>query len=175
NIYDRLGLKNVKVQNLGLSDQTQELSAIVPVYPSGDKNYYRVQIKEVENNENILTLKLKCVSLDEFWDGLNVNNPITFIKIDVEGHELSVIRGSITTLKKFKPALLVEVSGNPDDPISEAFLVFSILLDIGYYAYWFDGTQLRKRCTNDRSINYFFLTENHLSKVYHTLQVQPNK
>lgn len=40
-------------------------------------------------------------------DSLNLNQ-IDFIKIDVEGMELDVLKGGIETIKKFKPVLLVE-------------------------------------------------------------------
>jgi len=36
--------------------------------------------------------------------------PPEFIKIDVEGHELSVLRGARETLSKYRPSLLLEVS-----------------------------------------------------------------
>ena len=42
-------------------------------------------------------------------DNLQFENPISFIKIDVEGHEMEVIEGAIETITKNKPILLVEI------------------------------------------------------------------
>jgi len=35
---------------------------------------------------------------------------VDFIKIDVEGHELEVLRGSRETLEKYHPILMVEIT-----------------------------------------------------------------
>lgn len=40
-------------------------------------------------------------------DSLNIDN-VMLIKIDVEGHELEVLQGAISTLEKFKPVILLE-------------------------------------------------------------------
>jgi hypothetical protein len=37
-----------------------------------------------------------------------MNKPITFIKLDVEGHELSALEGMKKTLLKYKPLVWVE-------------------------------------------------------------------
>ena len=42
-------------------------------------------------------------------DNFKFSNKISFIKIDVEGHELKVIDGAKETLKKHKPNLLIEI------------------------------------------------------------------
>ena len=42
-------------------------------------------------------------------DNFNFTNKISFIKIDVEGHEIEVIEGGKLMIKKNKPVLLVEI------------------------------------------------------------------
>jgi FkbM family methyltransferase len=51
-----------------------------------------------------------------------------FIKIDVEGAELQCLRGSIETLKSFRPKLMVEVTHQKE-------AVFSLMLELGYATY----------------------------------------
>jgi FkbM family methyltransferase len=51
--------------------------------------------------------KKKCVTLDE-----EIKQEIDLIKIDVEGAELQVIEGAMATIKRFKPAIILEY--NPD-------------------------------------------------------------
>lgn len=51
-------------------------------------------------------LSCPAVALDTFSAS---NRPPTFVKIDVEGGELMVLKGAQTTLRSFRPTLLVEI------------------------------------------------------------------
>jgi len=90
---------------------------------------------------------------------------IDFIKCDVEGHELSVVRGAEQTIKKFGPAWLIEICSNPDLPSSSASRVIVKLREWGYELYIYDGQKLRKRNLGERCLNYFFLQKKHLPLV----------
>lgn len=52
-------------------------------------------------------LEVEAAPLDHFIDEFG---PVRFISIDTEGHEPFVLRGCVETLKKFRPAVVVEVS-----------------------------------------------------------------
>ncbi|MGE4221277.1 MAG: FkbM family methyltransferase [Alphaproteobacteria bacterium] len=54
-----------------------------------------------------------------------------FIKVDVEGMEIDVLRGASGTLRRFRPLLYLE---NDRDRQSEALL--TLLLGVGYRLYW---------------------------------------
>lgn len=49
---------------------------------------------------------------------------ISFIKIDVEGHEIEVLKGAINTLRQYSPRVLVEVK---DENIQQVFSFFQKL------------------------------------------------
>lgn len=68
--------------------------------------------------------EIEIITLDEYAMQLE---SIDFIKIDVEGFELNVIKGAINTLKKFKPFLFVECF----DPETRRTIV-ELLTKIGY-------------------------------------------
>ena len=92
-------------------------------------------------------------------------NNITFIKCDVEGHELSVIKGASQLLAKCRPAWLIEISGHLYDGGSPAGELFRYLRRHDYAPYWFNGQKLIKATPGDKSINYFFLHPSHLAQL----------
>jgi FkbM family methyltransferase len=66
---------------------------------------------------------------------------LDFIKIDVEGHELSVLRGAASLLERCMPPVLIEIEQRHlDGPISE---VFYELEKLGYQVFYIDQSVLR--------------------------------
>ena len=59
-------------------------------------------------------------------DGLDINETIGLVKIDVEGFEISVIKGMMNTLKRHRPFITIEIN---DNNYNEACL---LLERIGY-------------------------------------------
>jgi hypothetical protein len=47
---------------------------------------------------------VSCHRLDDIYKGR-----VSLIKIDVEGHELEVLKGAENTIKKYMPTLLIEI------------------------------------------------------------------
>jgi FkbM family methyltransferase len=69
------------------------------------------------------------------------DRPIDFIKIDVEGHEIAVLRGAATVLRKYLPPMLIEIEQRHlDHPIAD---VFKEIEGVGYTLYFIDGPALR--------------------------------
>lgn len=86
----------IKPINIGLSDvlTTGEISDFSPT------NIGATSIRKSKDGS------LKLNKLD------NINIPegrVDFVKIDVENHELFVLRGAIETLKKYKPIIFIEM------------------------------------------------------------------
>jgi len=77
---------------------------------------------------------------------------ISFIKIDVEGHELEVLRGSTETLKHHRPNLLVEIEQRHSAvPISETL---NFITSQGYRGEFLDRDQnLQPLATFDPAIH----------------------
>jgi len=77
------------------------------------------------------------VRLDDEVD----QTPIDFIKIDVEGHEVSVLRGAAEVLRKYLPPMIIEIEQRHlDHPIAD---VFAEITGLGYSLYFIDGPALR--------------------------------
>jgi FkbM family methyltransferase len=158
----KLRLDNVEPLNVAVSDSQRIVTMAIPYDSSGAEIHYRASIvtNPVEKGK-IETANVHATTIDTRF--LSESGTISFIKCDVEGHELACIKGATKFLARSQPAWLIEVSGEPDDTNSAAHSVFKILRDRGYFAWWYDGGKLRKRRPGDKSTNYFFLTDNHIN------------
>lgn len=88
------------IEKVAISDvpQTLKLSA----YDQGRNNFW-----VVNDDKSHPTLDVSAIPLDD-WCAAGEGRVPGAIKIDVEGHELSVIRGARQSLAKHRPALVVE-------------------------------------------------------------------
>lgn len=160
----KLHLENVEPLNIAISDSQTVVTMALPYDPSGAETHYRASVVEDHLCRNKRqTAKVQATTIDSMF--LSVSKRISFIKCDVEGHELPCIKGARNFLARSQAAWLIEVSRDPDSADSTAHRLFEILSNTGYIAWWFDGTELKKRQPGDRSTNYFFLKEEHISAV----------
>ena len=103
------GLKKlgVKYLQLGLSDKIGELELILPKAKSNSKGasfYKEINFNKL-SEEEILKIKVPVTTLDTLFP----DTVFDVIKIDVQGAELDVINGGISTLSK-SSYIIVEVS-----------------------------------------------------------------
>lgn len=151
-------LKNVSAFGVALSSREGSVTMEIPDWAGGGENYYQSRIVSPGSAQGGLKrVEVTSRQLDEFSANLAEKN-LAFVKIDVEGHELDVLRGAGRVLQQHRPAMLVEASGDPDGSEGSVISVFRLLMDMDYSPYWFDGNNLRPRRKHDRSTNYFFLT-----------------
>ncbi len=66
------------------------------------------------------------ITIDEVVKQFFPDKGPDFIKIDVEGHELEVLKGALKTLKERKPLLLIEVMNHNNDSVRR------LLGEVGY-------------------------------------------
>ena len=96
-----------------------------PLMPGGSK----VVVQENSPGANV-----RVTTLDRDIEELRLPAP-TFIKIDVEGFELDVLRGAAQTLARERPAVFVEIHGETlAGKRSNAAAVVQFLRDAGYAA-----------------------------------------
>lgn len=165
-------LANATAFNVALSDVEKTVSMVIPVGEHGGENIYRARIEERSEREG-RKFSVTAQPLDRLIETLPAPGvcieidtiKIDAIKIDVEGAELQCIRGALQTITRDHPALLIEVSDDPDDLNSDAFQLFSILSNLSYEPYGWDGNILKKRSKQDAFIDYFFLMPQHVEML----------
>ena len=73
-------------------------------------------ITETNDNNSDYDI-LQAYSLDDFIEdsSYELNGKIGFIKADIEGEEIKLLKGSVETIKKYKPRLAICLYHNPFD------------------------------------------------------------
>jgi FkbM family methyltransferase len=99
---------NMTVYGLALSETTGEAELHIPVL-AGDRLAELASLG-VAANRDALSYERVRVRLEPL-DGLLAGqlSKLTFIKCDVEGHELAVLRGADRALREARPSLLIEI------------------------------------------------------------------
>lgn len=82
------------------------------------------------SNQVTSEIKFKVLTLDSYVQQNNLQQ-VDLIKIDVEGHEESVLLGAEKTIKKFKPDIIIEVLDNNQGRTIQQF--FSAINEYRYY------------------------------------------
>jgi len=124
-------LQNVTVEACGVSDAAGVLTLAVP---GSDPTSPAASFENaVMNRGPHHTYEVSVVRLDDYFQ--NETRHIGAIKIDVEGHELAVLRGALLLIQKNKPVIVCEsenqhiTSGRVED-------VIQFILNLGYEG-WF--------------------------------------
>src|SRR5215467_419836 len=168
-VVRRLCLRNVELFNYAVSEKDGWASMDIPLHQYGGSNFYMARIVSKESSPNPLaSFVVLCRSLDSLL--LNrLATAVSFLKCDVEGHELAVLKGGSRFFERNKPAMMIEVAGTAEMQDSPNNEFFSIMKGYGYKPYWYDGKKLRERKRGQWSVNYFFLQPVHITELSHLL------
>tara|TARA_B100001287_G_scaffold23729_1_gene17282 strand:- start:173 stop:826 length:654 start_codon:yes stop_codon:yes gene_type:complete len=101
-----LSINNFELFPFGLGDKTIKSFVGNDKWAMDKFGYAAFNAKVIENkngNENVTTL-----------DTFNLKN-ISFIKIDVEGYELNLLKGALNTIEKNKPLIFIEKKKDYDN------------------------------------------------------------
>ena len=129
----RLRLPNVEVFSEALSDTGGEAVLSIPIMRSG--HVLASLEKDVldKTGAPVQALDIRKRTLDD----LRLDS-VSLLKIDTEGHEEKVLKGSLETLKKCKPSIVIEIEERHNKGgISR---IKALLSDIGYRGFFiFEG------------------------------------
>jgi FkbM family methyltransferase len=107
NLIENLGqnnFKNIRHFNLGLGSIKEELP--LKINSPSNRGGNRIDKKNTMGSSLI-----KIERLDHILEKEQINN-VDLIKIDVEGFELEVLKGSKKTIERYMPSLYIEVDDN---------------------------------------------------------------
>lgn len=83
----------------------------------------------VTGKESADVVKIQVTSIDNVLKG----EPVTFIKLDIEGSELEALKGARESIQKWKPTLAISVYHKPEDIITIPTIIKEI--EPGYKLY----------------------------------------
>lgn len=130
---------NVRFRPVAVSDLVGSADLQVPVFGSRLVTAQSSLAHGFDGQRGVRVEKVTVptVRLDDEVGGRRVD----LVKIDVEGHEMSVLRGASAMLREYLPPMLIEIEQRHlDCPIGE---IFAEIADIGYVLYFIDGAVLR--------------------------------
>ena len=142
NILKNLDIGNVTAFNMALGSENGEAEISLPRV-GGNVDYALATLRTLgaDEYEKIDTQKVKISKLNDFESQIDFNR-IDFVKIDVEGFEMQVLRGMDRLIDQRKPTLLIEIEQRHNPGYRE---VFAYLGAHGFEPYYTeDGVVLRK-------------------------------
>ena len=116
-----VNIGNVISHCCGISDKVEELDIALP---QSSNNSGAWSIVDFQNQSGVTTVSNKFLPLDAILHDTSMN--IDLIKIDVQGYEMPVLRGSEEILQRCSPVVLVEMHQNTDE-------ITQFLTDAGYF------------------------------------------
>ena len=128
---------DTRVLHAAVSDKLGKLDLKVPINQKNQQITARASISDVPLKYlgGGCAVEVESITIDS----LNLHD-IGFIKIDVEGHELEVLKGAVKSLKKFSPMLQIEVEQRHISYPMEK--VFEFLDSLGYAGFFLENQQL---------------------------------
>ena len=158
-------ISNISLYNLAASDSNGEINLKIPsrnksIFKTNYEELYKLGAATIHNENKIKefdSIKVKKAKLDDILN----DKIISFIKIDVEGHEKEVIDGSKEIINKNKPTLLVEIEErHTNRPVNDTI---KFINDLGYNSYYvhqgsFLSTNELENINSEN--NFIFLSKN---------------
>lgn len=127
--------QNINPVNIGLSSAAEkaELFSYETDTVTGHATLYNAVLKDVHRRDDILSQNIDLITLYEFCRQENIY-AIDFLKIDTEGHELSVLQGAKEMTENGKISI-IQFEFNEMNVISRVFLkdFFELLPSYKFY------------------------------------------
>jgi FkbM family methyltransferase len=131
-------LSNVTIVESGLSAEEGRETLHIPIKKRGTLGFGLAHLGADVSGRAVQSYSIALTTLDKFAAENNLTR-LDFLKADIEGWELHMLKGGIETIHRLRPSLLLEISphqlaragATPED-------IFTTLLPRGYVAYFTD-------------------------------------
>src|SRR5688572_101378 len=126
------GRNNVRVRQLAVGELEGSLTLLGdPLMPGGTSGDPAVA-RQIKGATSATTVTVPVVTLDNDIPAHRLPAP-DFVKIDIEGMELPALRGMASTLKRYRPALYMEMHGaTVEQKDANVRAIVDFVLGLGY-------------------------------------------
>lgn len=122
------GATNIRLNNVALADQPGRLQLFLPA------EGVSASFQPHSSMSKCTVLEADVTTLDSYTQQAGFAR-LDFLKADIEGAELLLLKGGRQTLQRFKPTLLLEIQAHSTRLFGhEPVAVFNFLKDLGYKA-----------------------------------------
>lgn len=122
-------IDNVRLVKFGLGSE----ETVVRMYQDCPTNSGANRVLGNDSQSDVGIEKITVKVLDDFLPSEENLERIDFVKIDVEGYEMNVLKGAKKTLLKYKPKLFIEIDdANLKKQGSSAAELLTFLTDLSY-------------------------------------------
>ena len=128
---------NISIYNYGLAESNESLTFKIPYNNIGSGS-------QKNTAQNHYTEKVNFKNYDQLFD-----EEISYVKIDVEGNELNVIKGMEKSIIKYKPIISFEMRGYNDNSKSD---LIKKLNNLGYFEFYVPKNHYIKRLISSSNI-----------------------
>jgi FkbM family methyltransferase len=135
--------RNVEIHRVALSDAAGEAELHVPTLDrafAGPRAIHPMASLGVPENRSTDAHETARVERARLDDVVGDDVPVSFVKADVEGHELALLRGAEGLLSRRAPLFIEIEQRHQDTPIED---VFELLEGHGYEGFVLEGASLR--------------------------------
>lgn len=157
------GLPNIHLHKVALSEKEGTAEFFFNKQESG-----ATSMRNIRETEKAVSLTVRTERLDDFAVRSGIKK-LDFIKCDVEGAELFVLRGGLETIKQHKPIIFIEMlrkwAAKFDYHPNE---IISLLGQQGFDCYAIDGEKLLFLASMDDSVmttNFFFVHKSRKGEI----------
>ena len=153
-------LANVTIVPYGLDEHSGSATLSVPLKPSGSVGFGLSHFGADDRGRPVISETVRLTTLDDFAAHARLAR-LDFIKADIEGWELHMLRGAAQVLANHRPAILLEVADNYLHRAGDSnATLWRFLAAVGYRARpVIDGTAGPVASCLDNNGDYLFLPE----------------
>ena len=158
--------KNIKIENIAVSSKSGETELRIPIrdikasfdheekYKLGTATIHKMNNLENEKFETIEAIK--TISLDDY----KFKHQIGFLKIDVEGHELDILRGAKKFITQNMPTMLIEIEERHSG--IQPHIAINEIEQLGYKCFFVDDNFALQATKNSKDLkhnNFIFIPD----------------